>query len=320
MELNNYETALKREFSLLNTKNFYVTFSPPIIFVCGGKADNKKPIPQSMRERIFTHFNIHEKELFTYCLKAEDFKDYFKDDAYNDLLEFEEDIANISTLIIICLESPGSLVELGMFSSSKSILGRLVILAPSEEVESEDSFIFLGPLSYLSKKDELSVLTYPWPDNSVEKYNHMNMITLDIHKKLKKIDKKVKFLTDNSGHIAMLIYDIIHISHPIKQHEILLALDSMGIIFSNERLSKILYLLEKVNLISHTIYSHVKYFFDIKDTIRRIRFGKTIKNTIKDTPSLMMAIRQSYVITDNEQSKKRSYALAQINKIKERDI
>ncbi len=319
MENNNYETALIREFSQLNTKNFHVTFSPPIIFVCGGETDSKNIIPQSMRERIFSHFSLHEIELSTYCLKAEDFKDYFKDGAYNDLLEFEEDIANISTLIIICLESPGSLVELGMFSSSKSILGRLVIIAPFEEVESEDSFIFLGPISYLHDKDELSVLTYPWPDKTKAKYDHINMITIDIHKKLKKINKKVKFDSTNSGHIAMLIYDIIHISTPIKQHEMLLALDSMGIDLSNERLSKLLYLLEKINLIEHITYSHVKYFFDAQDTIRRIRFGKTLKNAIKDTPSLMMAMRQSYVITDDEQSKKRSYALSQINKIKKRN-
>ena len=142
------------------------------------------------------------------------------------------------------------------------------------------------------------------------------MITLDINKKLKTIDKKVKFKPNNSGHIAMLIYDIIYIATPIKQQEILITLASMNIDITIERLGKLLYLLEKVNLIKHTKYSHVKYYFNPPNTTRRIKFGKTLKNAIKDTPSLMMAIRQSYVLTDDEQSKKRAYALAQINKIK----
>ena len=45
-----------------------------------------------------------------------------------DLMSFEDDIANISTLVVICLESAGSLVELGLFVNRKSLAQKLHVV------------------------------------------------------------------------------------------------------------------------------------------------------------------------------------------------
>ncbi len=50
-------------------------------------------------------------------------------------MSFEDDIANISTLVVICLESAGSLVELGLFVNRKSLAQKLHVVAPFEEIE-----------------------------------------------------------------------------------------------------------------------------------------------------------------------------------------
>lgn len=50
---------------------------------------------------------------------AEEFKDWIHDSVYKDLLDFENDIAHISSLIVIVLESPGALAELGLFVRNK---------------------------------------------------------------------------------------------------------------------------------------------------------------------------------------------------------
>jgi hypothetical protein len=145
--MKKFEDKLIAEFQDFEHEKFHVAFMPPKVFLCGGEVDVKAVVPKSLRDRLIGHFSAHEDELHHSRIQAEDFKDYFKEGAYSDLLEFETDIANIATLIVICLESPGSLVELGLFCmATTTTASKLLIIAPQEELADEDSFIFLGPL------------------------------------------------------------------------------------------------------------------------------------------------------------------------------
>ena len=110
-----FDDQLIAEFQDFEHAKFTVSFLPPKVFLCGGEVDINATIPKSARHRLIEYFSSHEHDLLRACIQAEDFKDYFKEGAYSDLLEFERDIASIATLIVICLESPGSLVELGLF-------------------------------------------------------------------------------------------------------------------------------------------------------------------------------------------------------------
>lgn len=311
----NFEDVLIEEFSSFDPSKFSVSFMPPKIFVCGGEICNDL-IPSSMRERLLCYFYDNNKEVFSALLKAEDFKDYLREGAYSDLLEFETDIGNIATLIIICLESPGSLVELGIFCNNPSLLHRLLIVAPQHEIEAKDSFIYLGPLSNLIKKDEGSVLVYPWPDAKVKQYDHIDLIAVDVTRKLDKSFKSEAFDSKNTAHLAFLIYEIILLAHPIKQFEIDLALMAMNIELQEKEISRLLYLLDKLELIKHTIYSNVAYFYDAANGERRIRFGATKKGATRDAPAIKMTLRQTYVLEGDELSKKRRLALQQIINIK----
>ncbi|MNG12355.1 hypothetical protein D3C84_959640 [compost metagenome] len=83
-------------------------------------------------------------------------------------------------------------------------------------------------------------------------------------------------------------------------------------------LVRLLYLLEKIGLIKHTVYSNVAYYYDSADGERRIRFGVTHSGRVKDGPAIKMSLRQSYLLEEkDEASKKRRLALLQINRIKE---
>lgn len=312
-----FENALIEEFGVFDSSKFTVSFVPHKIFICGGKTDGNSLIPESLRERIINHFDDSDDEIYKACIKAEDFKDYFREGAYSDLLEFEADIANIATLIIICLESPGSLVELGMFCNNPSLSHRLIAIAPQDKVEAKDSFIYLGPLANLISADESSVLVYPWPDPAVAKYDHIELIALDISKKLEKSRKTENFDLKNSAHIAFLIYDIVLLAHPIKISEIELALSAMDIDIKEKTISRLLYLLDQIGLVKQTIYSSVSYYYDVSGGERRVKFGTTKGGAIRDTPTIKMKLRQSYVLQDDESSKKRKLALQQIMKIKE---
>lgn len=317
--------ALHDQFKDLNIANFTVQFMPPLVFVCGGPM---LPMYASLRERIFTYTASNDVPLHDSLVLAENFKDYFKEGAYSDLMQFEEDIANISTLIVICLESAGSLVELGLFVNRKSLAQRLLVIAPAEEIEenieknipARSSFIYLGPLEHLKKLDDNSVAIYPWPKNSSSKYLEIDLVVGDIVKRLASVKKTERYSKHNTGHLAILIFEIIVLSEPIKLSEIEWALLCMDIEFDRNLVSRLLYLLSIMNLVSSMPYSGTDYYYAKKINISKIKFGKTTTGKIQDAPNMKIAIRQSYLSFDGENTdetaKKRRNVLIRINEMR----
>jgi len=311
-----FDDQLIEEFQSFEHSRFTVSFLPPKIFLCGGPVDVNAVIPTSARQRLIAYFAAHDHDFHRACIQAESFNDYFKEGAYSDLLEFEADIANIATLIIICLESPGSLVELGLFCMDPNTVGKLLVLAPQEELDKANSFIFLGPLQNIRRTNVDSVLAYPWPKSDVLDYEHINIMAEDVKQKLEKMLKTQRFSLSNSAHVALLIQDIIMLAHPITFTEIELALVAFNVDIDSASVSRLLYLLEKIELIDHTTYSNVKYYFDKLGGSRRIKFGIDLKGRTRDTPAIVMAFRKTFILNDDEQSKKRSLVLRQINELK----
>ncbi|MEN4799883.1 retron St85 family effector protein [Pantoea agglomerans] len=317
-----YMNALQEQFGDLKYSNFTVQFMPPIIFVCGGPI-NSNPI--SVRDHIFTYAAKIDPELFDSLVLAENFRDYFKDGAYSDLMSFEDDIANISTLVVIFLESAGSLVELGLFVNKKTLAQKLHVVAPFEEIEgnrernipSRSSFIYLGPLEYLKKIDDASVSVYPWPKTDSIKYDEIELIYHDIKSRLKRVKKTERYYKDNTGHLAILIYEIILLSEPIKKSEIEWALYCMDIDVTQRVITRLLYLLNKMNLTSSLSYSGTDYYYSRGRRDSKLKFGISAGGKIKDSMNIKVAIRQSYLSMNfkemDETSKKRKNALNQIN-------
>ena len=50
-----------------------------------------------------------------------------------------------------------------MFCTKPDFFKKLIIVAPQEEVRGEDSFIYLGPLENIRKKNLQLLQVYPWP-------------------------------------------------------------------------------------------------------------------------------------------------------------
>lgn len=304
-------------FSDLDPNNFRVEFLPPKIFMCGGPYETGSVKPASLRDRLVTA--LSHTEFGKGLVQAEDFIDYFKHGAYNDLLEFEADIANLSTMIIICLESPGSLVELGMFCSNQEARSKLIVIAPQEQIVGEDSFIFLGPLQNLKEDFPDAVQVYPWPSTEIVKYEHIDLIVADIKVKLANIDKSASFNQGNSAHIALLIYEIIRLSYPIKLQEIDLSLYSMDINLKESLITKFIYLLMKMDLVKRISYSSVNYYYDCSVEEKRVRFGRTKSKKIIESNIVSMNLRQTYILSEEEVSKKRHLALKAIYAAKEKE-
>lgn len=325
MTENTYHSVTESIFSDLNQSIFSVNFStPPIIFVCGGPMTQ---IAASVRERVFTHFaQDTTSNISDHLIAAEDFKDYFKDGAYDDLMEFEDDIASISTLVVIFLESAGSLVELGLFCNRVELKDRLIVFVPAEELEAKEegnvpaysSFIYLGAIQSLKRRNETSVMIYPWADADSIKYEELEFVISDIKEKLGKVKKTDQFDLNNSGHMAYLIHDIIRICEPVKLNEIEMALICLDIDYSTRKTTKSLYLLEKFKLVSPYEYSGSKYYYVNDESLSKIKFGKSRTGKILDAPDLKMQVRSSFnpVFMKTDDNKEKEVAKKRFNALK----
>lgn len=251
-----FENTLIEIYEKLDIDTFRTNTADHYFFVCGGEVDAGKPIPPSFRDRLLTYTSTKYEDMHNALILAETFKDYFQENAYPDLLIFEEEIASICTLVIIFLESAGSLVELGLFCAKPDYYKKLLVVAPDEHLKSEDSFIYLGPLENLRKKDASSVATYPWPNAKEKHYDtdHLEDLCETIQQKTKRIYKSEQFDRKNSGHICFLIEEIIRIGYPILIGEIELSLAALELEISHPEISRKIYLLKKFNIIGRYEY------------------------------------------------------------------
>ncbi|ELW83783.1 MULTISPECIES: retron St85 family effector protein [Acinetobacter] len=264
---------------------FKISIDKPIIFVCGGQLeyiDEYKSKPdvfpkkfQSLRKFFcdnIIHINQPKKDLISYNLHlAEDFYNYIQVGKYTNLLDFEHDIAQISSHVLIFLESEGALVELGMFISNKHLKNKLIVVVPKEHRQSE-SFINYGPLEYLLSINNESVLTFDWC-NKEKNYTQdiVQSITEDLISMLPK-NKSLIFDRDNTSHHIFLIYELIKIFYPITITELI---EAQKILLNIEKFSKnicenYIYLLKSLNYIDSYDYSSKNYFYPKDPTLIKV--------------------------------------------------
>jgi hypothetical protein len=275
-------------------KGSEVFLTPPIIFACGGNADVRLPEPESVRGFFIEHITSKEPELFRYIRIAEDFKDWLNDSKYGDLKTFEEDIAHISSLILIFLESPGTIAELGLFATHDNLIDKLIIFV-SEVHYNSDSFIKLGLLRYLSGKNEDTVRCYPWDDKNLKSTAKavINDISEDIKELLSKHRKREIFQKENPGHISFVIFEIILLFKALKYNEILDLLECLNLSISKQKLNRFLFLLEKLEFISKKNYGSEFYYPVQKQS--RVSFSLKDKTKKIDRLAITMAAMQFYM-------------------------
>ena len=290
--------------SFFSFKGSEVSLTPPIIFACGGIVDVQLPEPKSVRGFFIEHIASKESQLHSYIRLAENFKDWLHDSKYADLKTFEEDLAHISSLILIFLESPGTIAELGLFTTYDNLINKLMVFVSEDHYES-DSFIKLGPLRYISDKNEEMVRCYPWDEKNLKNSTKsvLKDISQDIKDLLKKYNKKEMFQIDNPGHISFLIFEIILLFKALKYNEISKFLDCLDLSISKSELNRFLFLLEKLEFISKKSYGSEFYYPLQKQS--RVRFSLKDKTKKIDKSAITMAAVQFYTQEPSERHRQK---------------
>jgi hypothetical protein len=254
---------------------------PALLFFCGGRIfDASSPTPGSVRDAVFRAFSIKHTALSRRIFLAEDFKDWMHDSVYRELFTFEQDLASLSSAIVLFVESAGSIAELGAFSQLDGVKQKLLIFLQTKHYQ-QDSFITLGPIKYLEASFAGSVRPYPWQTVNTSFGKTIDVDSLSgsldeicdaIAGVLNEVRMQRRFSASGTRDQMLLIRDVIAQLIGLKLHEIKDCLLEFGIDVDVARLKQYLFVLKTLKLIELVPRGKDRYYV-ATDTRRFIRYG-----------------------------------------------
>lgn len=238
------------------------------IFLCGGPTDIRSHLPLSVRDAIYRELS-KDTEIDSRIRVAEHYKDWSSDSIYQDLVLFEQHLAELSSVIVLILESPGSIAELGLFSVVSEFQEKLLVFVDTSHYTS-NSFIRLGPISHLEKISNNSAHCYRWLSNEEHpKFDPAAAVALQPDLKdavLERITRPAKehlFKFDKWLDFALLLCDVLNINSALTLREIKDILASLNCLKSEKELRQALFILEKVELITMEPSGEQRFYLSV---------------------------------------------------------
>ncbi len=238
------------------------------VFLCGGAHDIRENA-QSVRSLLIRemtsgrHGTLPER-----IMLAEDIQDWYADATYTDLVQLEEHLASLSSLIVLVVESEGAIAELGVFSSIPRFSGRMLTLIANAHYE-KDTFIRLGPIKRLENIDEERVLVYDWEgvDPSGRRVKRFSEISEDISDAVSKVkaylDRPASehvFKWEDPLHVMLLVCELCGLFGALVFSEIDRYMEVLGSKVPQKEMRQYLFLLERCELIVKRANGNMKYY------------------------------------------------------------
>lgn len=267
------DNLLNQLTSSIDLSKSKVVRSPAFIFLCGGPVPTNDETKEFMSCRdIFFNFILCNNYSFSgQIILAEEIFTYFDHSSYDDLLTFEEDLADLSSLTIIFSESPGSIAEFGSFAVLDSIRDKLLVVLHENDSHKE-SFIWRGPASHLiewAKKNnkENPITIYNWKTSNLTS-RYMNQEHFDdaedladmVNGLIKSRPKTMSFHTSRQGHVMLLLVALLDIMHLATLDELFTSLKNLSINIEKKTLERYVSLLVSLELIVRKPYRNYVFY------------------------------------------------------------
>ena len=217
-------------------------------------------------------YRNHDSKRSTYrIVLAEEAQPLEEGAGYSDLLSFESDIAQVVGLILLFVESPGSLAELGAFAALQTVAPNLLAVLTDHHY-SEKSFVMNGPIRFLERSHgEESVLSLDSIDINfidgdhaiVDAENFQRTVEDAILHRLDQKAKWSKFDRTNQGHIILLVTGLCQEYGALIEKEIRDLLDDFGI--EDFRFNSILYCAELLGWVKKVRKGHHIFFVAVEN-------------------------------------------------------
>jgi len=258
----------------------------PVVLLCGGlveikeRADDPDPSICSLRHAITLEDT--DFELF----RPEEITSWQEDAVFKNLVDFETELAAISSLVVIILESPGSIAELGAFSQQKELRDKLVVIKSSEFSEggNSSSFINLGILRYLKETNSNCVKIFPWDINKPEEIDRETITDAisGIGDSLAEIGETEVLKKMKQSHATTFVCDLIRIFVALKKVELVKYALKLGFELDAEQVQRKLFLLEKFKLIKPVDYGGATYYCRTKNQYNKLRLSSAGEKRLED--------------------------------------
>lgn len=283
------------------------------IFLCGGPTDVRSPRPISVRDAIQRELVKH-RDIDGRIRIAEDYKDWAHDAIYRDLISFERHLAELSSVIVLVLESPGSIAELGLFSIIDEFQKKLLIFIETNHYQS-DSFIRLGPIDYLEKNHENSAECHRWLTGKGRLATFDPKSAEDLQPELAeavrvratKPTPERSFNPNNWLDVALLTCDLLSLCSALTLREIRQLLVGLGCNRSESDVKQLVFLLERVGLLVMEPKGDQRFYVGI-DEREHVRF------TFRDEHFDVMRFRSDLLSHYEKDDKKRFRAIQEVRR------
>jgi hypothetical protein len=265
------EKIYKKWISAVDLTKTRVVKFPSFIFLCGGPISNDQEKFLSCRDIYYSYINKNNCSFRENIIRAEQVFEYFAHSDYQDLLLFERDLAELSSLTVLFSESPGSIAELGSFAVLNTIQERLLVVMHQDDAHQE-SFIWRGPVLFLknlakSNRKEDPITIYNWQkkkdDNGYFKtgdFSDAVDLTETIEAIIRKRPKTVSFRKKQLGHIMLLIICSLKIVKIATLSEIIFILKGFGIEQEVKTVKQHLSLLKSLGFIDLKPYRNYEFY------------------------------------------------------------
>lgn len=279
----------------------------PIVLLCGGFVETKErpddPTPpiRSLRHAVINSETSYE----TYI--PENIKSWQSDAVFKNLVHFEEDLASICSLVVVILESYGSLAELGTFFQHSDLSDKIIVIR-STEFHDQPSFINLGILRHLAEKNISRVKSYPWdikkPATSITNEVVSDVIS-GIQEALNRLPRRPALNLLNKSHVVVLMCEIIELFSALKESEIHDYLTSLGVVLTKEEVRRKLFLLEEFRLIKKAPYDDATFYMRSNERYYKLRLALK-EGATGDTLRIKTACLEYYNAEPKQKHRKRA--------------
>lgn len=279
--------SLVQFFNDLDLGSIHVRRPGKFVFFCGGVFSNDDLKPRSLRQYLLKTKNI-SKKLKAKIVLAEEANQLYRDTEFSDLISFEEEIAVISSVVLVIAESAGSLAELGAFATSDHIRPALSVIMRSDYYE-QNSFVRYGPVEKLRQQDEGRVGAFPWRTTASDTLitsslrGHLRPITSFINSQITSFPDEFLYRNSDRYQPFIIILWVLHLARAVSITEVEAYINNIGISISRRDLKNKLYCLKLAGWISDYTYGNKTYWYPKLDIDPISRYAYQAGTPSRDT-------------------------------------
>lgn len=299
--------------SLVDLNHVTVRQFDGFIFLCGGALSSNEDALASARDYFFRKRDSRGRIAGREVRLAEKMTALLEGEEFEDLLQFEEHIAAISACVLIFVESPGSIAELGSFAVMKDLAPKLLVVC-EQKFESGDrkGFIFLGPIANLRRRRVESVQVFPiyeeadgaWAVDREKLDDCWDYIHEAVVESLQRPVSESAFNPGSLPHQMVAIATLIDLSVASKLGEIEEISSALGIGLNSKALKRVLRTLEQVGIIESRTYGHERFFHShLQQPLLGFRTVGPVRNELFDSVRFKSGVLDFYESSDKRRSK-----------------